>query len=55
MTDEAYSADVSDVLQRAENYYTTTAFEITIEYSSGAWKVIPSAEMLKALTGGTVD
>lgn len=55
VTDEAYSAAVSDVLQRAENYYTTTAFEITIEYSSGAWKVIPSAEMLKALTGGTVD
>ena len=55
VTDEAYAAAVADVLERAENYYATTAFEITVEFASGSWKVVPSEELLRALTGGTLD
>lgn len=55
VTDEAYSAAVSSVLQHAENYYTTTAFEVELEYTDGSWHIIPNSAMLKALAGGTVN
>lgn len=55
VTDEAYSAAVQAVLERAQNYYTTTAFEVELEYTDGSWHIIPNSAMLSALTGGTVN
>lgn len=55
VTDEAYSAAVQAVLERAQNYYTTTAFEVELEYTNGDWYIIPNSAMLSALTGGTVN
>lgn len=55
VTDEAYSAAVRAVLERAQNYYTTTAFEVELEYTDGSWHIIPNSAMLSALTGGTVN
>lgn len=50
---EAYAAAVSAVLESAEEYYTTVGILLELEYSDEQWRVVPSPQLLKAVSGGT--
>ena len=49
---EAYSTAVKNVLEHAEDYYTTTGIQLQISYTGGSWRIVPSQSLLKAITGG---
>lgn len=50
---EAYAAAVSAVLENAEEYYTTAGILLELEYADEQWRVVPSPQLLKAVSGGT--
>lgn len=52
VTQEAYATAVSRVLQNPRAYYATAGLQLQLEYKDGVWLLIPSENLLKALTGG---
>ena len=51
-TDELYATALRQVLQDAQNYYTTSEIEVTLRYLDGAWRVDTSPSLFTALLGG---
>ena len=51
-TDEVYAAALAQVLENAQDYYTTAQFEVTLRYLDGAWRMQTSPALFTALMGG---
>ena len=49
---EAYSGAVTAVLEKPETYYTTTGFQLELQYVDGSWLLIPDRSLLNAINGG---
>ena len=53
VTREAYTNAVKAVLASPEKYYISTGIQLQLEYTGGAWSVIPAESLLTALSGNT--
>ena len=51
-TDEVYLEALKAALADAEEYYTSTEYDVTLTYSDGSWIMNTNSEMLKAFLGG---
>ena len=51
-TDEVYATALDEVLESAEEYYTTVTLDLSLRYTDGAWKMKTSPALFKALMGG---
>ena len=51
-TDEVYATALAEVLENAEDYYTTATMDLSLSYSDGAWKMKTSPALFQALMGG---
>ena len=49
---QARAAAVETVLQHADDYITTTGFQLELIAQDGHWRIIPGANLLRALLGG---
>lgn len=52
---EAYAKALNEVLQHAEDYYTSDGVLLQLVYSDGSWSVIPAQSLIKALSGNTAN
>ncbi len=52
---EAYAKALSEVLENAENYYTSEGIQLQLVYSDGSWYVIPAQSLIRALSGNTAN
>ena len=48
----AYEAAVLKLLADSGDYRLTTGIQVELSYQRGGWKLVPSANLLKLLTGG---
>jgi hypothetical protein len=51
-TDELYATALRQVLENAEEYYTTTELTVELRYLDGAWRMQTSPALFSALLGG---
>ena len=49
--DKVYKDAATKVMSWSQKYYTTTDFEITMNYVNGEWKVLPNDKLKLALAG----
>ena len=52
---EAYAKALNEVLQHAEDYYTSDGVLLQLVYSDGNWSVIPAQSLIRALSGNTAN
>lgn len=45
-------AELRELLEKPENYYTTAELQLTLRYSEGQWRVVADDALLSALAGG---
>lgn len=52
---EAYAKALTEVLQHAEDYYTSESVLLQLVYSDGNWSVVPAHSLIKAFSGNTAN
>ena len=53
ITEEAYRAAVSSLLEHREDYLRTQTLTISLRYDSDGWHILPDAALFRALNGYT--